>query len=232
MPRRYRKKKSYRKKRGSKRPSRSLGSAVVAGLGGFALKLLKRKLGLNTETHYADYIDTAAATSTTYSLVQTSIGDIAIGDSVSTRTGRSIRVTSLRIRGTIRADPDAVTGYRVRIVVYTQPKIVGGTLLVPGDIMEDHTAQINSPYDMNAEGFRILQDKTYNIAKYGQDGDVKTWTFTYSPLSHHMEWTSADTTGSKANLLRGMIRVMVATDAVTGQEPTLESYARLKWVDN
>lgn len=234
--RRARSKRFSRKRRSSrtrKGRSSTWGAVAVRGLGGLALKVLKKKLGLNTEVHYQDTIDVAAALTTTFTTFQTSLLTIAVGDSVSTRTGRSIRISSIHIRGSLRAVAAATDACRVRIICFYQPYCTtAGAFLTPADVLEDNTAALDTPYDMNATGYRILMDQTFVVSPYGQDGSIKQWSFHYTPLSHHVEWTSADTTGAANNLLRGFIRFCAATDAVSTHEPTNESYARIKWVDN
>lgn len=231
--RRARKRVSKRRSRKSSRKSGSWGAVAVRGLGGLALKVLKRKLGLNTETHYKDTVDAAAATTTTFAAFQTDIITIPIGDTVVTRTGRSVRITSISIRGTLRAVSAQTEQCRVRIVGFVQRNVdTPGAVLAATDVLEDHTAQLNTPYDMNTTGYSIIFDRVFTVSPFGQEGSTKDVRISYTPLDHHCLWTSADTTGVYQNILKGYVRFLIATDAASTHEPTFESYGRTKWVDN
>lgn len=222
-----RKKRSYRKKAAP----RTLGARAVSAIGGFALKVLKRKLGLNTEKHYVDTVDVATAPTTTAAAFQTSLLVIPMGDTVNTRTGRSIRITSINLRGLIRADAAATVTRRIRIIIFTQPKIVGGTLLNSADILADSTANFMSPYNMNTSGYKILYDHSWEIAPPGQEGSTREFFWNYRPLQHHVAWLATDTTGLLSNLLEGYVRMICLSDSNTAA-PNFDSYVRAKWVDN
>lgn len=198
-----------------------------------AVKYIKKSLGLNTECKYLDLAE-AVGTATSTTMTQTAgvMTPIPQGDNTNSRQGNSVRLTSMYSTFTFRAHSSSVASSRVRLVCVYQPKLnTAGAILANTDLFTDTTVNIETPYSMNTVGYKILMDKTFEISSVGQSGSTKTIRYHYQPLSHHIEWTDADTTGVAANLLQGYIRYFVCTDNGT-HPPTYSSYTRIKWVDN
>lgn len=232
MPGRYRKR-GAKQGRVKKFVKQVAWNTAVGAMSAYAVKQLKDKLGLNTETKYVDFAE-AAGTPTTTTLTATGAisNPIPQGDGTNARQGNTLRVTSFQAKYTFRANASSVAASRVRLIIMYQPKLLQpGNVFTAADIVTDTTANIETPYNMNTVGYKILYDKTVEIAAVGQNGSTKELVISYRPLDHHMEWTDADTAGSSTLQLRGYMRAYVCTDNGT-HPPTYSSYARLKFVDN
>jgi len=225
-------KKAYRPRRRPSAP-KSLTSYAISAIKGYALKKLKSKLGINTEHKYLDLAEAiGTATSTTMSATAGVMTPIPQGDGTNARQGNSVRLTSMNSTFTFRAHSSSVAASRVRLVCIMQSKLnSAGSFLTNTDLFTDTTVNIETPYSMNSVGYTVLYDKTFEIASVGNSGSTREINYHYTPLSHHIEWTDADTTGVAANLLQGYIRWYVCTDNGT-HPPTYSSYTRIKWVDN
>lgn len=197
-----------------------------------AVKLLKNTLGLNTECKYLDTVMGSTFLSTQVWVAMTNPVIIPQGITTSTRVGNNIRLQSLQQKITFRSGSSS-NACRVRILGFVQPKMLeAGQVFLPLDVLEDSTAQMNSPYNMNTNGYKVIQDRTFEISADPQDGSTRQINFNYKPLDHQIEWLSTDTTGVVGNLLRGYIRWYIFTDAPAGQEPTFEAYTRVRYIDN
>lgn len=226
----YKKRPTYRRK-SYRKPAPTIASAALSAIKGYALKKLKNKLGLNTETKYLDTIQSSTALDTTFTGSSTAI-TIPQGNTTITRSGNNCRLTSYSARFSLKQNSAAVIGCRVRIIGYVQPRMqTAGAVFNANDVLEDSTAQLDTPYDMNTNGYNIIYDKTFDLPAPTSEGANKTIEFHYKPLSHEIEWNDTDTTGSAANLLRGNIRFLLACDAALSF-PTYSCYTRIKFVDN
>lgn len=227
------KRRTYKKRtKKASSPPFSWKSAIFTGLSGVALALLKKKLGLNTEGKYVDFGEASTATTTTLTATAAITNPIPQGDGTNQRQGNTLRVTSINAVYTIRAAVGSTSASRVRLIIMYQPKLnTPGSVFTAADIVTDTTANIETPYNMNTVGYKILFDKTVEIAAIGQNGSTKELIFNYHPLNHHMEWTDADTAGTAANQLRGYVRAYICTDNA-GNPPVWTSYTRVKYVDN
>lgn len=227
----YRRKRSYKKKSYSK-PSSSLSRMAIAGLGGLALTLLKAKLGLNTETHWLDTTETAVGTLATMTAMAYPL-TIPIGDTSNTRTGQSCRLTSYTCNLTISQIAAATIPCQIR-VLFVHIKDTRCTSYGASSFMDSNT-RITSGYNMgdsdDAVGYKILYDRTFDLSVVGGDDAIRRVFFKYNPLSHHLKWTSADTTGVASNLISGFVRGFIQTTA-TSNQPTYTCDHRVKFVDN
>lgn len=206
---------------------------AVGALGGVALSVLKSKLGLNTEKHWLDTLETNVATASTAQVMANPLV-IPIGDTVNTRSGNTVRLTSLVCKGRIQANTAATTGCLVRVLIVHYKYPHGSTVGV-GNIL-DQTARITSPYNMGDSAtsgdYKVLYDKTFRIAVNGQTGDVANFNFTYRPLKHHLKWDSSDTTGALTSLIDGQVRGIIMTSETGANPPNYWCDWRVKFVDN
>lgn len=149
----YRRRKTYRN---AVLPS--MGATAISMIKGYALKALKNKLGLNTESKYWDKTSstTGAATLT---LITQPQDLIAQGNTTTTRNGDSIRLTHMNIRGHIVHNAVDTAAGQTRIIITNQPVCPGTSQLAAASILQDVT-NINSPYAQNLSGLQILFDKT------------------------------------------------------------------------
>lgn len=236
--RRYAPKKKTATRKRARVPTKSLATQVVSAIGGYALKKLKAKLGLNTEKHY-NTVATATFTPTTTLVKQIDMltsSAIAQDNTAQGRAGQSVRVTKWRLNGTIDNGAANLLTTRVRIIICKNKGIgLGASDIVVADVLES-TTDINAPHliDPTAD-IAYLYDRTFFFDPSAQGGTAQTipWEFVWTPLSHHLRWTVADTTGTAANLLDGLVSVFMMSDAFTASNaPTLSIARQLYWVDN
>lgn len=229
----YSRRNRFTKKRSYKRKARGGGSSLVSSLGRVGLNLLKAKLGLNTEMHWYDVLDTNTATSSSCATMANPIL-IPIGDTVNTRTGNSVRLVSYQLKGRIQANTAATTGCLVRVFV-VKFKYIRGTAPSASNFL-DSASQITSPYNMGdaaaAGGYTVLYDRTFSVSVNGQDGDTHQFGFTYKPLTHHLKWDSSDTTGALTSLTDGYIRGFIMTSETGANPPNFWANHRVRFVDN
>lgn len=218
-------------------PRSATGSEVISALGGYALKRLKAKLGLNTETKFIDQ-DTggiSVPTSLAVSACQNIYPLIAQGLTDNTRSGNTVRMTRFALRGVITAAAGNVLfGSRVRIIVVNHGATPYNNASA-ADILED-PGNVDSEYTADPE-FKstVLYDRTFKFDAAGTgngNSQSQVIEFDHRPLDHHIVWTSADTTGAQANVLRGFIAAWMIGTFTAGQAQLMRCYTRTEWVDN
>lgn len=226
----YRRKPQYRRKRRYvKKAKSSWASKALGAVSGIGLRILKNKLGLNTETKYMDTIQGPTTVSTT-ALHTTYALAIPQGTTTNQRTGAGVRITSYHVKGKLYPSAGDINSNFVRVVYYTR-KILNGITSATGDILQLNTNTL-SPYNMNTESYSIIYDKTFSMGPYGTtstNSGQHCFEFNYTPTDHQLHWTAADTTGNIGNVEKGLIRGFVMCDS---QAPVFENYTRVKFVDN
>lgn len=242
MARSYRKRKAYRAKKAptKKRAATksSLATQVVSAIGGYALKRLKQKLGLNTEVKYKDTTTNNVTFSTTLTSNQNNSNMatlIAQGLTDGTRIGDSFRMTRYVIRGSILAGGTANVDNTVcRIIVVDWGKTPYASAST-ADILEVTTAIYSQYTDSPADAHTVLYDKIIPLGPYNVSGSrtIIPWEFDYRPLSHHVRYTAADTTGALNDVVEGFIACYImCSTATVSNFPVLQTYTRVEWVDN
>lgn len=220
--RNYRKKRTYRK-------SKVTDSQALLHLGSRGIQILKRMLGLNTEQHWVDTVETAVALTTTAADMAYAL-TIPVDDTANGRNGLTVRLTSYTCTINIRA---GTVGNTTR-VLFVKYKDTRGTTPTSAACLDAPT-RITSPYNMGdavaASGYTVLFDRSYALAAAGQDGDRKIVKFKYTPLNHHLSWTSANTTGVASAMSDGYIIGYIYTDNV-GTSADYSANHRIKFVDN
>lgn len=232
-------KRNYKRRTYKKRPYRkprtaqSLGSTALSMLKGYALAKLKSRLGLNTEKHWLDTIETNTATSSTMGTMSYPL-TIPIGDTVNTRTGSTCRLVSYNCRIRVQANTAATAPTFVR-VMFVSFKDTRGTSYGASTFL-DNNQRITSLYNMgdavSSVGYKVLLDQTFPIGNSDADNAQKLINFVYKPLNHHLKWDSADTTGVAADLLTGFVRGYIMTSETGANTPNYWADHRVKWVDN
>lgn len=224
--------KTFKRKSYKKRPA-SFASSAISALSGFALNKLKSKLGLNTESHWVDTIESIVGTGSTCTAMAYPL-TIPIGDSVNSRTGNSVRLTSYNAFIRISANAAAVSPTFVR-VLFVKVKDVRGATIGPLTFLDSAT-RLTSMYNMGdstaAQGYSVLFDKTYTINIATSDSSEAICRFTYKPLVHHLKWDSSDTTGAAGSLSDGFIRGFIMTSETGANTPNYSADHRVKFVDN
>lgn len=198
-----------------------------------ATTYMKKALGLNTETHWLDTIETNAATSSTMSPLSTPL-TIPIGDTCNTRTGASCRLTSYTCKLRIMANTAATTTCLVRVIFVTIKDTRGQTF--GASTFLDSNTRITSQYNMgdavSSVGYNIIYDRTFELALSGDERSTKLINFNYRPLAHHLKWDSADTTGTASSLISGFVKGFIMTSETGANTPNYWADHRVKFVDN
>lgn len=195
--------------------------------------MLKKKLGLNTEKHWVDTAETNVATASTAQVMANPMV-IPIGDTVNTRTGNEVRMTSLICKGRIQANTAATAGCLVRVIIVKYNYIHGSTVGV-GNVL-DTTTRITSQYNMGdsatSGNYSVLYDRTFKISVNGQENDTVAFAYTYRPNNHHIKWDSSDTTGALTAMINGQVRGIIMTSETGANPPNYWADWRVKFVDN
>lgn len=210
----------------------SLGLQVAKSVGGYGLKLLKSRLGLNTETNFLDTAVGPVNLATTLTAGSYALS-VPQGDTSSTRTGASVRLTSYEVNLSMIPISTNSNPGSIRVILYGQKKAVNASLVTTAQILQDNT-NLRSPYNMDYEGYQILFDQTYSFNASVDSAPRHVHISAPLGIDWHLKWSNADTTGSSANLEAGYVRIAYMYEgftAVTGI-PQISSYTRIKWVDN
>jgi len=178
---------------------------------------------INSELHYKDtsfnptIINTGNITFVTSGLAQ--------GDGVSDRTGNSILLKSIFMRGTINMSSSATTTF-VRLLFFLDKENDGATPAVT-DVLA--SADYKSNYNLlQAKRFVALSDKTYTL-------DVVTgprafsWKKLLKPPQTHVKF--GGNTGNVADAREGHIFLLAITNESVNF-PTAPFFGRVKWFDN
>lgn len=208
-------------------------------LGGkVAIKQLKAALGLNTEEKYVDTVtnfysfpNTIVATSALSNIAT----PVPQGLTAKQRSGDTFRMTSLSFRGALYNGPaNLITSTTARIIIVNWKHTPVSATNV-ADILEV-TNDVNSlRTDQPANPHTILYDKTFALGATADytNPNVRKWSWSYSPLDHHVGYTVNDTTGAVGNVIQGYIQIyLIASSFTAGNAPYLGVYQRMKFVDN
>lgn len=104
-------KRTTRKRTTRRKPTslvRRIAPAAIATVGGFALKVLKNKLGLNTETKFLDTIEASTTIGTTMAAMAYTL-QVPQGNTCNDRSGSDFRLTSHETNLTILPNVAAIT---------------------------------------------------------------------------------------------------------------------------
>lgn len=199
-----------------------------------ALKGLKKALGLNTENKDFD-IPLAGVINPVLTQVSTITSGLTQGINNQQRTGNGMRITHYKYRGTFTnsAAPMNVNQQRVRVIWTLQTALtLPGNLVTAAQLLQV-PGNIDSPYNSDLEGVKILQDKTYVIRPYTTQQATVPYKFKYSPTydNGQVQWTDADINGLDGNLTKGAIQMFIMTDSGAAL-PAFTGYGRLHYVDN
>lgn len=233
-------KKSYKAKRVTKRRGKyaarpATGAEVLSSLGGYALTKLKARLGLNTESKYVDTPSGSLSATGTLTQVFSNMDTlIPLGTNDNTRNGSSVRMTNYVIQGHIVTSSANLQPSKTRVIVVDWGSTPAASANV-ADILEV-TTDVDSCYTHDPTfKHTVLMDEVmyFNPDATGNAERKIDLRFRMTPLAHHLVWTTGDTTGASANLLRGFVALYCVVDQATAaQFPALTAYQRVEYVDN
>lgn len=219
------KKRSIRvSKRRPKSRKTSWGGMAFNALSGYALRSLKKKLGLNTESKIAGTNGTTTATTTLVARI--AMPTIIAGTSnVGQRVGSSIRITAVKTRIAAIMPSTATTSNLVRIIQVRDRQNGNPTV---ADILETPT-EFCSPLNNNfvAAGLQLLKDVVLPCTL--RDPLFLEWT--HSALNDQCVYPDGDTAGAPSSLIEGSIVThwMVADGTSI---PIFSSRSEFYYVDN
>lgn len=200
---------------------------------GPALKSLKKALGLNTENKSWDAVYSSSIT-TNLSSFQFPTAGLGQGLTNNTRIGNGIRVTHWKYQARMANNILNGNQTRYRVIITLQKQVnLAGNSVTAAQLLQD-TTNIDSPYNSDLTDVKVLHDKTYQLRPY-YSGQVASnnFTFRWSPSydDGHIVWTEADTSGSSAGLLQGILKIFCMCDTPANQ-PIFYTYSRIHYVDN
>ena len=229
----YRKRRSTRKRTTRKsRPSTASGLAktVAIGLSGIALRMLKNKLGLNTEMKYLDTTQsgtlTATATGLQYPLL------IPQGLTNTTRTGDSIRLVSFKFNILMSCSAIATRSSIVKLYLVKFKDSRGATMA--SDVFLDDPASVQSFLNMgntvSGGGYDIIKTWTTTVEPPSTDANAKMLSYTWKPFNQQIKWTDSDTTGASNQIIDGQFALFIHANSTAF--PTYTLTQRVRFVDN
>lgn len=220
-------------RKGTKRWWHKPAKSGMAAIGDIGLKILKKQLGLNTENKNWDVTLPITPTLPTLTSTLFPMTLLSQGTTNQTRNGNGLRVTHYKFRGVLSNLFANIAHQRVRIIWTLQHKVsTPGSYVLPAQVLQVPT-DINSPYNTDLENVKIVSDKTYIIKPYTTQVAQVPIKFKWDPSydDGHVQWTDADTLGLGVNQLQGLLQMLVLTDQPANQ-PTIEGYGRIHFVDN
>jgi len=211
------------------KPARLAATSLV----GVGLKALKKKLGLNTENKNWDQIGTQTLTGAVVPFLAP-INGLAQGSTNTTRTGNGLRVTHYTVKGSFQNVTANVNSQQIRMIITFQPTMTtAGTVLTAGQLLQT-TTNIDSPYNTDLEGVKIIYDKTFVITpQFSGQVITRRYKFKWAPSydDGHVQWTDSDTTGTSGDVVKGYLRCWIYDDQ-SANHPTMSWYSRVHFVDN
>ena len=156
----------------------------------------------------------------------THLTSIAIGDTDQTRTGNSIFVRSVNIRGQLIYNATAgVTPTLTRLMVVIDTQQVSDTGMFIGNVIDFSTNGVNAHVAKSTAGrFKILYSKV--LVNDSIDRTVSQFNINL-PMRHHVRYNGLNNT----DIQKGGIYVLAGSDQATNG-PTLKFDARVSYHDN
>lgn len=230
------------RRKGSRRPRRPYtwrrhAGKALSQLSRKGVKILRKKLGLNPENKNYDTTAAAYVMSTTVSAYLSPVAGLGQGNTNNTRTGNGLRITHLTCRGWINSAAGNFNDQQIRLIATYMPALTTpGTTVTPAQLLQASN-DINSPYNSNLEGVRIIYDKRFRLNCSAANSVASLgflpFKFKWSPSYDlgHVQWTDADVGGLTANIVKGNIYLWVMCSD-PGPAPILNAYCRVHFVDN
>lgn len=208
----------------------SIGALAAMGYAGYQTL----KTDLNTEVKWFDDLETTPQPVQTTLTSMTNMGEgLSIGDSTNNRDGDQVKVRSYYQTIKIDNEENAVIQARFRVIRVLQ-YFCNADKIASNDLLQVNT-NILSPYGMSFEGYKVLSDQIFTLDGASGNGfnpTSKIIKYVYTPKTHHLKWTSGDTTGAIANLNKGLLRTFIMVDTIATTAPNYTYYERLRFIDN
>ncbi|MGN7614506.1 hypothetical protein ACQZV8_20750 [Magnetococcales bacterium HHB-1] len=177
---------------------------------------------INVEHKFVDKDLAGAVSSTTGSI--TPLSNLAQGDDYNARNGRSIKLSSLHVRGTVNANASATTT-KVRLIIFND-RVSNGSTPAITDVLasSDPMSFLNLN---NTSRFKIIYDRLYRLTD-DQDNSVKTFRCN-KKLGWHAKYNGS--AGNVNEMQTGHLWFLILSDQATNT-PSVDIHTRLRFVDN
>lgn len=201
------------------------GGAMALQKAGQALSVARSVYGLlNTEFKSKDVYDSGTSISSTASF--SLLNGMAKGDTISTRTARSILCKSLELNLTFIQHASA-TETLIRAIVFID-KSPEGTAPTVAQLLDasgyTHVAQRNLNY---RKEFVILKDFRFHLSSNNQEVVTKQF---YKKLNMHTIFDDSDA-GTIADIMNNALYIMWWSNEATNT-PTFYMQSRVRFLDN
>lgn len=203
------------------------------GLGRVVKDVAYLKSLVNVEHKWADRLD-IPVNCWSASPYLAKLSDIDQGTTAASRTGNSIKVSSLHMRGLYQVRNGSTTGRcTVRCIVFMDKEPVSGTALTWDKLLDNTDVKSFKKFESWAgKRFHLMMDRTYNL-----DGNANKDRYDfnyYFKVNKHLRWNAA--TGSDATMTENPIYALFITNDGSGaasvDRPAIELSTRMRFIDN
>jgi len=221
--------KSDGKSRRKRQPRRTIGQALDKRVGIYsnaglqALKDINRiRRYINTEFHVIDASSAQANSSTTATFVL--LNGCLLGDTVSTRTGQSMKMDRMYLRYYINANAVSIQNIlRIMVVLDKQPN---SAIFAIGDLLTATTPV--APYTFGSQQrFTVLYDELYALSSTGPGCICYSGTL---PTNQHVTYNTGNA-GTIADINSNSLYLVHFSDQAANV-PTFTFASRVWFVDN
>lgn len=221
MPRRFGARSRFRRRRFQRRGRPSAWSRGLRSVGSIARQVWRLKGLVNSEMYKLDLIGNSNTIDTAGGL--THLSSIAQGDGDGQRTGNSVFVRSINIRGVVYRNAAGASTQVVRLSVIMDTQQVGDTSPTFASIYEG--TDVNSHLNSDTVGrFKVLKNLILTVDSAGQSGKAFLINL---PMRHHVRWNGTASTDIQKGGLYFSIVSASATNA-----PTVTWDGRVSYHDN
>lgn len=216
---------AYRRRRGFKRrgykKTSGMSSALAMAKKAWSMAKFVKSL-VNVEKKLND-VSLSFAVSSTASI--SNLCNIAEGDDLNQRAGRSIKAKSLLLRGNLNISGSATASvFRFMVVIDTMYLSAKPAIQ---DILDNGTVTSAMNITSTAgQRFKVLWDHMGHL----DNTNNKIWTFKkFFKLGQHIKYSN--TTAADASGLSGQV-LFITVSSETTNTPTLTALSRLRYIDN
>ncbi len=177
---------------------------------------------VNTEVHY---VDTTASTTATTTTVPILLNGISVGDTTTTRTGQSVKMSRCDVRVQLAVNATSLVNFTR--IIFVIDKQANATTITGADLLVSSTTY--SPYTFGSQGrFVTLYDETIALSTYS-NGAV-TLCFGLPSMNQHVIFNTSNT-GTIADIVTNAIYLLYLSDQVANP-PSITYHSRFWFVDN
>lgn len=207
----------YKGRAGRQKKALTVARAVASGrVSSSGWQVPRGFVGARGDAKFFDLASATYACNTSGSITHLSV--IPQGTTVSSREGKSSRVTSVSCRGSIRADvATTVADYAVYLVWDYQPNKALAAIL---DVL-DTVSSASFPKRENNARFKIIKKYTGSLSgnvttPAAGNEIVRIDDYIKLPKDANIMCTVADTTGAIGNVIQGALLLVTCGDVVAG----------------